>query len=65
MGHLAKVHRDKSSISNDTRGNTPRRQSQSNATQQGHKTHLIKRADQVPAIDEQLQILATHVIPHQ
>ena len=37
-----------------------------NATQRSHKTHLIERTDQEePTVDEQLQILATHVTPHQ
>ena len=57
MGHLPKVCRDKNSTNNDAR-----RQSQSNPTQQSHKTHLIVRTDQEE--DEQLQILATHVTPH-
>ena len=66
MGHLAKVCRDKNSTNNDASGNNPRRQSQFNPTQRSHKTHLIVRTGQEEsAVDEQLQILATHVTPNQ
>ena len=64
IGHLAKVCRDKN-INSDG-GSIPRKQSQSNTTPRSHKTHLIERTDQEePNVDEQLQILATHVTPHQ
>ena len=64
MGHLAKVCRDKN-INGDS-GSIPRKQSQSNTTPRSHKTHLIERTDQEePDVDEQLQILAAHVTPHQ
>ena len=32
---------------------------------QSHRTHLIEIADEEPVINEQLQILATHVTPYQ
>ena len=63
-GHLAKVCRDKNSTTNDTRSNNPRRQGQSKSNQ-NHKTHLIEMTNEELAINEQLQILETHMTPHQ
>ena len=60
-GHLAKVCRDKNSTTNDTGG---RRQAPSKSNP-SHRTHLIEITNEEPAINEQLQILETHVTPHQ
>ena len=59
-GHLAKVCRDKNSTTNDTGGNNPRRQAQSKSNQ-NHRAHLIETTNEELAINEQLQILETHV----
>ena len=64
MGHLTKVCRDKNSTTNDTGGNNPRRQAQSKSNQ-NHKTHLIEMTNEELAINEPLQILETHMTPHQ
>ena len=63
-GHLAKVCRDKNSTTNDTGGNDPRRQEQSKSNQ-NHRAYLIEITNEELAINEQLQILETHVTPHQ
>ena len=63
-GHLAKVCRDNNSTTNDTGGNNPRRQGQSKSNQ-NLKTHLIEMTNEELAINEQLQILETHMTPHQ